>query len=134
MNMKKLILYLISALSLCAMSIGFASPTPSPTPREPGKMSKEMERNAKSTAVPSVKGLIYVPPPDYPYEARSRRLRGSGVGILTVDTASGRVTNVTIAKSTGSAILDNAARSTFWKCRFQPGTVSKVKVPITFAP
>ena len=51
---------------------------------------------------------------------------------MTVDSASGAVTEAEMAQSTGSPILDNAATSAFRRWRFKPGSVSKVKIPITF--
>src|SRR5260370_22459909 len=75
---------------------------------------------------------VYAPRPAYPYEARLRRLQGSGVAILTVDPATGNVTRVVMAMSTGSGLLDDATLSTFRQWRFKPGTVSKVKIPINF--
>ena len=76
---------------------------------------------------------IYAPKPEYPYEAKSRHVTGSGVAVLSVDTASGNVTDATMAQSIGSPILDNATTSTFRRWRFQPGKVApKVKVPITY--
>ena len=55
-----------------------------------------------------------------------------GVIVATVDPASGDVTNASVAKSTGSSILDDAAVSAFRRWRFRPGSVSKVNIPITF--
>ena len=76
---------------------------------------------------------ISAPRPQYPYEARSRHVTGSGVCVVTVDTASGNVTGATMAQSTGSPILDNAATSAFQRWRFKAGAVSsRVKIPITF--
>ena len=75
---------------------------------------------------------INSPRPEYPYEARSRHIMGSGICVVTVDTGSGNVTDATMAKSIGSPILDNSATSAFRRWRFKPGTVSKVKIPITF--
>jgi len=72
------------------------------------------------------------PRPDYPYEARSRKITGSGVAVLTVDARTGAVMNASMAQSIGSPILDNAVVSAFRRWRFKPGTVSKVKVPITY--
>jgi TonB family protein len=51
---------------------------------------------------------------------------------MTVNQATGAVTDVVMAQSTGSAILDNAAKSAFRRWRFKPGTVTKVRTPITF--
>ena len=75
---------------------------------------------------------IAAPRPDYPYEARRNRITGSGVMLMNVDRPSGRVTNVEVTQSTGSPILDHAATSAFKRWRFQPGAVSRVRVPITF--
>ncbi|MDQ6859994.1 MAG: TonB family protein [Verrucomicrobiota bacterium] len=75
---------------------------------------------------------LSAPRPEYPYEARRQRLTGSGVAVLLIDPASGAVANVSIVRSTGSPILDNAAISGFRRWRFRPGSVSKVNAPITF--
>jgi periplasmic protein TonB len=90
--------------------------------KSPGPMS--MSR-AKALA-------LYAPKPQYPYEARSRHITGSGVIVVDVDSASGNVTSSSVAQSIGSPILDNAAVSAFRQWRFRPGTVSKVRIPITF--
>ena len=75
---------------------------------------------------------ISAPRPEYPYEARRARLTGSGVAVMTVEPSIGAVTEVVMAQSTGSSILDNAATSAFRRWRFKPGTVTKVRTPITF--
>src|SRR5438045_2168212 len=46
--------------------------------------------------------------------------------------SSGRVSSASMGTSIGSPILDNAATSAFSQWRFKPGSVSKVKIPITF--
>lgn len=99
------------------------APIKAPTQGRIGPMSIS---SAKAQAV-------YAPKPAYPYEARSRRLMGSGVCVVTVDTASGRVTDATMAQSIGSSILDNAAMSAFRNWRFKPNSVPpKVRIPITY--
>ena len=90
--------------------------------KAPGPMS--MSR-AKALA-------LYAPRPQYPYEARSRHVTGSGVIVMHVDSASGNVTSASVSKSIGSPILDNAAVSAFRQWRFRPGTASSVTAPITF--
>lgn len=92
------------------------------SPRPPGMMSIS---GARALAISS-------PRPDYPYEARSRHITGSGVCVVTVDTGSGAVTDASMAQSIGNPILDSSAMSAFKRWRFKPGTVSKVKIPITF--
>ena len=69
---------------------------------------------------------------EYPYEARRQKITGSGIAALTVDPVSGSVTNVTMEVGTGNPVLDNAAVSGFRRWRFKPGTVSKVRLPITY--
>lgn len=91
-------------------------------PRPPGMMSIS---GARALAVNS-------PRPEYPYQARASHITGSGVCVVTVDTATGAVTDATMAQSIGNPILDNSAVSAFRRWRFKPGTVSKVKIPITF--
>ena len=51
---------------------------------------------------------------------------------ISIDVGSGAVSDATMAQSIGNSILDNAATSAFKQWRFKPGTVSKVKIPITF--
>jgi TonB family protein len=75
---------------------------------------------------------ITAPLPDYPYEARRRNLSGSGICIITVDTATGTVTDATMSQTTGSPLLDKLTTQTFKSWRFKPGTVSQVRVPISY--
>ena len=91
-------------------------------PKPPGMMSASQ---GKANA-------ISAPKPEYPYEARRMKATGSGVCVVTVDTATGNVTDASMAQSIGNSILDNAAVSAFKRWRFKPGTVSRVKIPITF--
>src|SRR5438270_11818649 len=78
-------------------------------PRPPGMATASQ---AKASA-------ISAPRPEYPYEARSRKITGSGVCVVTVDTGSGSVTDATMAQSIGNPILDNAAVSAFRRWRFK---------------
>jgi TonB family protein len=75
---------------------------------------------------------INAPRPEYPYEARRQKITGDGVVAMTVDPASGQVTEVSVVKSTGSPFLDNAALAGFRRWRFKPGTASSIRCPITF--
>src|SRR5438105_8337262 len=74
----------------------------------------------------------YAPRPQYPYEARSRQFTGRGVCVVEINAGSGSVTDASMASSSGNPILDNAALSAFRQWRFKPGSVSKVRIPITF--
>ena len=81
----------------------------------------------------SVKAMVtYAPRPVYPYQARRQRITGSGIALLSVDQTSGTVTDVLITQSCGDAILDNSTLEALRRWRFKPGSVAKVKVPITY--
>ena len=71
------------------------------------------------------------PQPPYPYEARAHHITGSGVCVVTIG-PDGSVTDAVMAQSIGNNLLDQSALSTFKRWKFRPGTVSKVKIPITF--
>jgi TonB family protein len=112
--------------------------TPSPIRRATGKsIAPLVKRRNQGPANPgpwsSAKALaINAPRPEYPYEARRQKITGEGMVALTVDSVTGKVSGVSMSKSTGSPFLDNAALSGFRRWRFKPGTVSSVTCPITF--
>ena len=106
--------------------------TPPPRP-PPSAQQKFTPIKAQAMSMSRAKALaVNAPRPQYPYEARSRRVMGSGVCVVTVDPGSGSVTEASMTQSIGSPILDNAAVSAFRQWRFRPGTVSQVRIPITF--
>jgi len=105
--------------------------TPSNQPVQP--LAKPKPANVGPMSMSSAKAVaVSAPRPEYPYEARRSKITGSGVCVMTVDPGSGAVTSADMAQSTGSPILDNAATSAFRRWRFKPGTVSRVRTPITF--
>jgi TonB family protein len=71
--------------------------------------------------------------PNYRYEARSRRIQGSGLFRLSLDLNTGSVSKVTVIKSTGSPTLDNSATDAFWRWRWKPKRWKEIDMPITFA-
>jgi TonB family protein len=75
---------------------------------------------------------VSAPLPEYPYQAKHANITGNGICVIIVDTASGKVTNAMMAQSTGNAILDKVTTETFRRWRFKPGSVSQVRVPITY--
>jgi TonB family protein len=75
---------------------------------------------------------ITAPLPDYTYEMKRRNLTGSGTCVVSVDRATGTVTNASMFQSTGSPLLDKITIQTFKTWRFKPGTVSQVRVPISY--
>ena len=76
---------------------------------------------------------LRAPRPTYPLFARERRWTGAGVAILEINRDTGNVVSVSMGKSTGHKILDQAALAAFRQWRFKPGTVTKVKIPIRFS-
>jgi len=106
-------------------------------PRKRPRPAVEPEAASLSAPVPMSLSVaqsmaITAPLPEYPYEAKRRKLTGNGLCVVTVDTATGTVTNATMFQSTGSAILDKLTTQTFKSWRFKPGTVSQVRVPISY--
>jgi TonB family protein len=76
---------------------------------------------------------IYTPKPAYRPEWAKQGLTGKGVILVTVDQQTGKVTGARMLQSTGNKLLDGAALETYSQWRFEPGTVSQVKIPIEFA-
>ena len=106
-----------------------------PPPVRPRQKSRpqSLVRGTSTTLLRSVKAMVaYAPRPVYPYEARRQRLTGSGVALLTINQASGAVTDVLMTQSCGNAILDNSTLDALRRWRFKPGNVTKVQVPITY--
>jgi protein TonB len=104
-------------------------PRPPPAAQQP----KFVPIKAAALSMSQAKALaINSPRPPYPYEARARKITGSGVITVSVDPASGSVTDASVTQSIGNPILDDAAVSTFRRWKFRPGSVSKVRIPITF--
>jgi TonB family protein len=89
---------------------------------------------AESVISPSAAKAVttYAPRPEYPQEARSHRIAGSGVCVVSVDPASGSVTQASMAQSTGSPLLDKSILSTVRTWKFKPRTVSKARIPVEF--
>ena len=104
--------------------------TSTPLVRSPATVAAARSR---SLNVSGAKALaVSAPRPEYPFEARRQKITGSGLAVLSVDSGSGNVTDVTMSQSTGSAFLDNAAIAGFRRWRFKPGSVSTVTCPVTF--
>lgn len=76
---------------------------------------------------------IYTPRPVYRAEWAKQGLTGKGVVLVTIDKETGKVSGARMLTSTGNKLLDGAALEAYSQWRFQPGTVSQVKIPIEFA-
>jgi TonB family protein len=117
-------------------SVQEATPPPPPQPKRrkiaPSKIP-DAASSSEITSYSSAKALAtFTPLPKYPLRARSPGSTGMGVCIVSVDPASGRVTEASIEQSTGDKSLDKSAVNAFRKWRFKPGTVSKVRIPVEF--
>jgi protein TonB len=107
-----------------------ARPKKRPPPHVKSEMPAISETVSMSLSVAQSMATT-APLPEYPYEAKRRNLTGNGVCVVTVD-ATGRVTDARMSQSTGSTMLDNLTVQTFKSWRFKPGTVSEVRVPISY--
>jgi len=110
-----------------------------PPPQQPKRRktspaeAPEVGASAATISFSSAKALAtFAPLPKYPLKVRSDGVTGSGVCVVSVDQASGRVTRASMEQSTGDSTLDKSAVRAFRKWRFKPGTVSKVRIPIEF--
>jgi TonB family protein len=77
--------------------------------------------------------VIAAPMPEYPYEARGRYIQGQGEFVLHFDGKTGRVIDVTTTRSTGHAVLDEAAISALRRWQVKPGSFATIRVPVNFA-
>ena len=68
----------------------------------------------------------------YPVEAQKAKTTGSGVYELRIDKA-GKISAVVVVKSSGSAVLDNAATAAFKKWRFKSGVFQSVRIPVSWS-
>ena len=137
------------------LGTGF-SPSDSPRKRLPGNREQDFPKNmmrrlvlvllATLVSISSVYAqsatpagiaaplkAIYTPKPVYRPEWARQGLTGKGVVLVTIDKETGKVTGARMLKSTGNKLLDGAALEAYSLWRFQPGTVSQVKIPIEFA-
>ncbi len=102
-------------------------------PRPPVQPEATISREPVPVSLSVARSMaIKAPLPRYPYEAKRRDLTGSGICVLTVDAVTGKVTNVTMTQSTGSRFLDKFTVQTFRDWRFKPGTVSQLRIPISY--
>jgi len=70
--------------------------------------------------------------PEYPREARDKGLTGKGMALAKVDPATGHVMSVSMVKSTGHDILDNAVLRAVRQWRFRPKGITTFEIPIQF--
>jgi len=139
----------IAASASSEMSAPVIEQSTIPEERKTAAAPAEKKHHVKRRATPAVQApsfsapsevslsvaqamAVSAPLPEYPYEAKHANVTGSGVCVMIVDAASGKVTNAMMAQSTGNAILDKVTTETFRRWRFKPGSVSQVRVPISY--
>lgn len=89
--------------------------------------------DASSTKRPRASAdLTKMVPPEYPYEARKSRQEGVGLFRIQLDLATGKVTKVTVLKSTGVVMLDNSAQWALRRWQMKPGRWRELDVPMAF--
>jgi protein TonB len=70
--------------------------------------------------------------PNYPDAAVAQQKKGSGWFRLTIDRATGKVTEVKVLKSTGVKILDDNAACAFMQWKAKPNRLDHAVVPANF--
>jgi len=110
--------------------------TPPPPPRRKQQVvpikAHQVAGTVDTMSISSASAIaVFAPRPEYPRDALSHRIGGSGVCVVSVD-RSGLVTKASIAQSTGNQILDNSAVSTFQTWIFKPRKVSRVGISFGF--
>jgi TonB family protein len=70
---------------------------------------------------------LYIPQPEYPVQARQRRITGSGIFALHVSLRTGLVERLDIEKSTGNRALDTSAIKTLKQWRFNAPAMRRAK-------
>jgi TonB family protein len=109
----KRILLAVGIAVIASMTLASAQPT------------LQQIRQAKAFA-------LYAPRPKYPKDTQGTRPTGSGIALMEVDEKTGLVTSAKMEKSTGNKLLDDAALQAFSQWRFKPGTIRRLRIPITF--
>src|SRR5947208_6623923 len=108
-------------------------PVEEATPPPPPRPKQQVAGTLGTMSISSARALaVFAPGPEYPREARSHRIAGSGVCVVSVDRGSGHVTEASIAQSTGNQTLDNSAVSAFRTWIFKPRKVSTVSISFGF--
>jgi TonB family protein len=70
--------------------------------------------------------------PNYPDAAVAQHKKGNGWFRLTIDRATGKVTEVKVLKSTGVKILDDSAACAFMQWKAKPNRLDHAVLPANF--
>lgn len=103
-----------------------AKPVRSSSSSSSGSRTSQASSGAKKTSA----GYLHNPAPPYPAEARQKRQEGKVILKVTVSD-SGRVSRISLSRSSGHAALDRAAINGVKRWKFKPATAGGVKVSST---
>ena len=89
-----------------------------------------------------MRDAVFAPHPQYPYHPKweshsmdpgtwTRDIIGDGLYRIGINPNTGRVSQITVIKSTGSKILDTASTSAFKRWVFKPGKWKEIVIPTT---
>jgi TonB family protein len=81
---------------------------------------------------PWLADLIESVAPNYPSWEQQKHHKGIALCQLTLDLKTGRVTKVTVAKSTGFPRLDGCAVAALRQWRWKPGKWKEIDIPVSF--
>jgi protein TonB len=75
--------------------------------------------------------IIHRVAPAYPLAARRKGIEGDVILLVRFD-AAGRPVHIAVVSSSGSALLDDAARDAVIHWRFRGGSAGALELPLTF--
>lgn len=127
-----------------ALHFGWIQISSGSTVQHNGRFYKVLSyQDHKATGDPKPKRIFYFDvteylptysvPVEYPREARDNGLIGKGTAVAKVDPTTGRVASVSMAKSTGHDILDNAILHALKQWRYRPRGITTFEIPVQFA-
>jgi periplasmic protein TonB len=103
-------------------------------PQASGAIPAREARGAASESPYSVAEsgeIVHLVAPTYPLTARRKGIEGAVLLRVRFD-ASGRPEDISVMTSSGSAMLDDAARDAVMRWRFRGGVAGSLELPITF--
>jgi TonB family protein len=125
-RIEPLVLVILAGLLFLELSPALCGAEPRPVDsRTQRELSPQQQRAVDAQAI---RAAEYTPKPEYPLKARGNHFTGSGIILARVHVRTGRVVEALVARSTGHAILDNAAVQAFSQWRFKPGALTPIGV------
>src|SRR5947208_8587159 len=127
----------VFAITLLAFVARASEPLPYvPTPIDVGYVIDAHGKRQPNALC--ARDIIWARAPSYPLRAQSsdpsswsRNFRGDGLYQLDIDLKTGRVSGVTVIKSTGSAVLDRLSTAAFGRWVFTRGKWLALIIPTT---